>query len=33
MLRLALIIRDGQAAKQLCLIQRSAKIYLPESNK
>ena len=33
MLRLALIMRDRQAAKQLCLSQRSAKIYLANSNK
>ena len=32
MLRLALIMRDGQTAEQLCLPQRSAKIYLAESN-
>ena len=31
MLRLALIMRDGQTAEQLCLPQRSAKIYLAES--
>ena len=27
MLRLALIMRDGKTAEQLCLPQRSAKIY------
>ena len=32
MLRLALIMRDGQTAEQLCLPQTSAKIYLAESN-
>ena len=32
MLRLALIMRDGKTAEQLCLPQRSAKIYLVESN-